>query len=161
MKRILAIDLGTQSIRAGLMTPEGRAVAISQQAHSIDSPQPGWAQQSPVAWWDITISIIRDVLAKSGMSSSEIAGVITCGQMHGPTGIGFDGNITTEFTQLWCDKRCEPQCIEVRSSFNERILQENTGNVPGAGWTGLKVKWIKDNQPDIYDSSFAPFIKTT
>jgi xylulokinase len=153
MKRILAIDLGTQSIRAGLMTPGGRTAAISQQAHSIDSPRPGWAQQNPVAWWDITRGVIKDVLAKSGIRPSEIAGVIACGQMHGPTGIGFDGNITTEFTQLWCDKRCEPQCIEARLSFGEKPLQETTGNVPGAGWTGLKVKWIKDNQPKVYEKT--------
>jgi xylulokinase len=153
MKLILAIDLGTQSIRAGLMTPEGKAAAISQQAHSIESPQPGWAQQNPVAWWDITTGVIKDVLAKSGIRPLEIAGIISCGQMHGPTGIGFDGNITTGFTQLWCDKRCEPQCIEVRSSFSEKILQETTGNVPGAGWTGLKAKWIKDNQPKVYEKT--------
>lgn len=150
MKYILAIDLGTQSIRAGLMTPEGRAAAISQEAHTIDSPFPGWAQQDPAAWWEIAKRLIRDVLGKSAVVPPDIAGVITCGQMHGPTGIGMDEGISTGFTQLWCDKRCEPQCIELRRTLGDKYLREKTGNIPVTGWTGLKVRWIKDNMPDAY-----------
>jgi xylulokinase len=153
MKHILAIDLGTQSIRAGLMTPEGRAAAVSQEAHTIDSPNPGWAQQNPAAWWEIAKKLIREVVSGSVIDPSGIAGVIACGQMHGPTGIGRRGDITTGLTQLWCDKRCEPQCAGLKRASGGEDLQKITGNIPGTGWTGLKVRWIKENMPDAYENT--------
>lgn len=153
MKHILAIDLGTQSIRAGLITPEGRAAAVSQEAHSIDSPSPGWAQQNPAAWWEIAKKLVRKVIGKSAIDPADIAGVIACGQMHGPTGIGRNGDITTGLTQLWCDKRCEPQCAGLKGAVGGEDLQKITGNIPGTGWTGLKVRWIKENMPDAYEST--------
>jgi xylulokinase len=153
MKHILAIDLGTQSIRAGLMTPEGRAAAVSQEAHTIGSPLPGWAQQNPAEWWEIARKLIQEVIGKSGINPADIAVVIACGQMHGPTGISRNGDITTGLTQLWCDKRCETQCIELRRTFGDEHLQQIAGNIPGTGWTGLKVRWIKENMPEAYEKT--------
>lgn len=150
MKYILAIDLGTQSIRAGIVAAEGRIAAISQLSHEVDCPHPGWAQQKAILWWQECVGVIRDVIARSRISPNDIAGIISCGQMEGPTGIDEQGNIATEWTQLWCDKRCEEQCIHIRYENDEKTLSRITGNVPASGWTGFKVLWIKENMPEVY-----------
>jgi sugar (pentulose or hexulose) kinase len=48
----LAIDVGTQSVRAILFDPLGEPIAIGRvPIEPYVSPQPGWAEQDPEAWW--------------------------------------------------------------------------------------------------------------
>lgn len=48
----LAIDVGTQSVRAILFDPSGNLVAMGRvPIEPYVSPQPGWAEQDPEVWW--------------------------------------------------------------------------------------------------------------
>jgi len=48
----LAIDVGTQSVRAILFSPTGEPVAIGRvPIEPYVSPEPGWAEQDPEVWW--------------------------------------------------------------------------------------------------------------
>jgi len=149
-KNLVVLDLGTQSIRAAVVTHEGEILGISQIHQEVDSPRPGWAQQRPDSWWEIACRTIREVLSKTGISVESIAGFCCCGHMHGPVGIGEDGAVTTEWTQIWCDKRCQDQCDAVLAKHKEADLMAVTANPVHSGWVGLKVLWIKENQPDVY-----------
>ncbi len=150
-KHILALDIGTQSTRAAIVAAGGGIVRIAQIRHEVDSPEPGWAQQQPDAWWRETCQAVRDVLQATGVAPESIAAVSTCGQMHGPVGVDQRGETTTPWVQLWCDKRCEPQCSEVRRAHDERLLAARSGNPVNPAWIGLKVRWCKDRQPEAYE----------
>jgi len=150
-KNIVVLDLGTQSIRAAVVNEKGEILGISQIPHEVDSPHPGWAQQRPDAWWKIACRVIGDVLKKTGASKESIAGFCTCGQMHGPVGVDERGNVTTEWTQLWCDKRCQEQCDNLLHKYKEAELAATTANPIHSGWVGLKVLWCKENQPEVYE----------
>ena len=149
-KHILALDVGTQSTRAALVTQDGKIVRIEQIAHEVDSPQPGWAQQRPNAWWDETCQAIGMVLSSTGVAADTIAAVATCGQMHGPVGIDDRGEVTTEWVQLWCDKRCGPQCEQLRREQDETALSARAANPVNPAWIALKVRWYRENQPEAY-----------
>ena len=150
-KNILALDIGTQSVRAAVVDADGQILGIAQTKHEVDSPQPGWAQQRPDAWWDETCRAIRGVLAATGVAPESIAAVSTCGQMHGPVGVDEDGAVTTDWVQLWCDKRCGPQCDAVRANGDQTRLAELSGNPINPAWIGLKVRWYKENRPEAYE----------
>ena len=151
LKHLLAIDVGTQSVRAAILTENFDILAIKQIKQEIDSPQPGWAQQSPTSWWDSVCSTTGHVLKSTGIDPSSLAAVAVCGQMHGPVGIDASGEITTPWVQLWCDKRCQPQCEQVLEAHDETRLQALSANLINPAWTGCKVLWHKDNQPDLYE----------
>ena len=153
MNYFLAIDLGTQSIRAAIVDQNGLVSSVSQIQQDVNSPFPGWAQQKPQVWWDLTKRAILEVIQKSKVNINSIKGVSTCGQMHGPVGVNKDGEITTDWTQIWCDKRCENICELIKKEYNESELATITGNPITTGWAGAKVRWIKENQPEIYDKT--------
>jgi xylulokinase len=150
---ILALDIGTQSTRASILDPEGQILGIAQVTHDVDSPHSGWAQQRPNEWWQETCQAIRDVLAQTAVAPEAIAAIGTCGQMHGPVGVDADGEVTTEWVQLWCDKRCEAQVEAVRAQHNETELAAIAGSSINPAWSGLKIRWHKDNQPEVYNQS--------
>jgi xylulokinase len=150
MKNILALDIGTQSVRAAVVSADGEILGIAQCKHEVSSPHPNWAQQRPDQWWDETCRAAREVLATSGAPAKSIAAVAACGQMHGPVGIDDSGEVTTPWVQLWCDKRCQPQCDRVRREHDEAQLSAVAANPVNPAWTGLKVRWHKDNQPQVY-----------
>lgn len=147
---LLALDVGTQSSRAGIVTQDGSVLAIRQIKHGVDSPQPGWAQQRPESWWEEICEAIRRVFQETGIPPESIAAVASCGQMHGPVGIDEAGQITTEWVQLWCDKRCQPQCEAFRHAHDESRLARTTANLATPAWVALKVRWYKENQPEAY-----------
>jgi len=150
-QNILALDVGTQSTRAALISPDGEILGIAQIKHEVDSPRPGWAQQRPDSWWEEVCQAIRDVLGRTNVAPESIAAVSTCGQMHGMVGIDERGEVTTEWVQLWCDKRCQPQCDQIRRSHDESKLAAVTANPIVPSWTGPKILWYKQNQPAAYD----------
>ena len=67
---ILAIDLGTQSVRAAIVDIKGYIRFISQITQDVHTPHPGWAQQKPEVWWDLMKKVISDVIKKSGENNS-------------------------------------------------------------------------------------------
>jgi len=150
---ILALDIGTQSARASVLTVDGKILGIAQVQYEVDSPQPGWAQQRPDDWWNETCQAIRDVLKETGVGAETIAAVGACGQMHGPVGVDEQGTVTTEWVQLWCDKRCQTQVEAVRSQRDETRLAAIAGSSINPAWIGLKVRWHVDNDPDVYEKA--------
>jgi sugar (pentulose or hexulose) kinase len=154
-KYILAVDVGTQSTRAAIVKVDGEILHISQIKHEVDSPHPGWAQQSPDQWWLESCQAINDVIGKTKIDPKTIAAIASCGQMHGPVGVDEEGNVTTPNVQLWCDKRCQAQCKELRISSNETKLSNISANPINPAWIGLKIKWYKDNEPGNYDKAIS------
>ncbi|MBC8877151.1 MAG: hypothetical protein H8E44_47590 [Planctomycetes bacterium] len=150
---ILALDIGTQSARASVLSVDGEILGIAQVKHEVDSPHPGWAQQRPDDWWTETCHAIREVLNETGVAADTIAAIGTCGQMHGPVGVDERGDVTTEWVQLWCDKRCQTQVEAVREQHDETRLAAIAGSSINPAWIGLKVRWHVDNDPDVYDKA--------
>jgi xylulokinase len=145
----LVIDLGTQSIKVALADQNGEILALSQQSQEVFTPNPGWAQQKPELWWNLTKKAISDIIEQT-TQAKDIKGICTCGQMHGPVGIGENGEITTEWTQIWMDKRCVDICRRIREQNDVSKLTLVTGNPITPGWVGFKVRWIKEHYPQEY-----------
>jgi len=72
----LAIDVGTQSVRAILFDPAGAVVGIGRVP--IDpyvSPEPGWAEQDPEIWWSAIGEACRRLWATPGGLPASVGGV--------------------------------------------------------------------------------------
>lgn len=150
---ILAVDLGTQSVRAAAIDADGKILKLVQIAQETDNPQPGWAQQRPEHWWRLSCEVIRQVLSSSELAGRSVAAVSCCGQMHGPVGIDVHGDLTTPWVQLWCDKRCAPQVDFLRREFGDKLFLAETGNAPNPAWTGIKILWEKEHHAAAYAAS--------
>src|ERR1700753_2093249 len=72
---ILVIDQGTTSTRAIVFGPTLAPVATAQEEFAQIYPHPGWVEHDPELLWTTSLAPARKALAKSGLSTAQLAGI--------------------------------------------------------------------------------------
>lgn len=148
---ILAIDAGTQSIRAAAVDLRGNIQGIVKTPlEPCAAPHPGWAEQQPSYYWDMLCRSCRELFSKSPELKKRIAGVAVTTQRG--TVIDVDANGTPLRPAItWLDER-----------------KAELGNtIPKAAWPVIKLlgykdlvecvvrdceaRWLKQNQPEVWE----------
>ncbi|MFO7658310.1 MAG: FGGY family carbohydrate kinase [Bacteroidales bacterium] len=149
---ILGFDIGSSSVKACLIeAATGKCVASSfqpKQEMEIKAVKPGWAEQDPEMWWKYLKMALLDVLEESGANKSDIKSIGISYQMHGLVLVDKLMHVLRP-SIIWCDSRA----VEIGNNAFEKIgsikCLESLLNSPG-NFTASKLKWVKDNEPEIY-----------
>ncbi len=149
----LGIDVGTEGTKVALFDVYGRAISYSYEDYELICPRPGWAEQNPETWWQAAVRTIKAAVESSKIAPEDIEGIGVCGQMHAPVPIDKNGELLYRSPSLWCDKRNTPQCERLKARLDENRLLSITGNPITPPWTGLKILWMKENLPRIYEKT--------
>ena len=147
---LLAIDVGTGSVRAALITVTGETAAFSAREHDQIVPQFGWSEQRPESWWEGAAASVRAVLGKVDQGPHRVAGVAACGQMHGTVLIDDDGRLVLDRVPLWNDKRTREIVEEFARAHDTRSFLQIVGNPPTVAFAAFKLMWIKRHEPKAY-----------
>ena len=114
---ILGIDLGTNEVKAGLVTLDGRLLALARAGYALDvGRHPGWAEQDPGAWWSAVVSAVR------ALRVTDVAEVVAIGvDGHGPTLVAVDGRgEATRPAITWMDTRSIAEADELAEATGVR-----------------------------------------
>ncbi|HEV7605565.1 MAG TPA: FGGY family carbohydrate kinase, partial [Candidatus Limnocylindrales bacterium] len=85
-RAVLGIDLGTTEVKAGVVSLDGRLLALGRSGYGLDtSGGHGWAEQDPGAWWSAVVGAVRALRAPD---LAEITAIGVDG--HGPTLVAVD-----------------------------------------------------------------------
>ena len=147
---LLAIDVGTGSVRAALLTPAGDTLAFAAEEHEQIVPQFGWSEQRPLDWWHGAVAVIRRVLDSVAGAAARIAGIAACGQMHVTVLIDADGQPTLDAVPLWNDKRNRAELDVFSREQPWRDLLPLAGNPPSVAWWGFKLQWLQAHRSAAY-----------
>ncbi len=148
---IISHDVGTSSNKAVIVGLDGKIEAYCTEAYSISYPKINWAEQNPEDYWDAVCKSTRRVLKKTGISPSDIAGVVFTTQTIGIIPMGKDKkNIYPAI--IWMDGRASKQADEIMNKFGGKRLFSTIAGTALSGKDGLsKLLWIKQNKPNIYE----------
>src|ERR1700752_1640055 len=85
---LMGIDIGTSSIKVSVVDAASQKNIVSvtfpdDTEREIKSPQAGWAEQSPLQWWNDTKAAIKKAHSKNLYNPSEIIAIGISYQMHG------------------------------------------------------------------------------
>ena len=147
---LLAIDVGTGSVRAALLTAAGETVAFAAQEHEQIVPRYGWSEQRPADWWAGAVAVIRRVLDGLPDASARIAAIGACGQMHATVLVDADGRPALDAVPLWNDKRNRDTLDRFTREAPWETLLPVAGNPPSVAWWGFKLQWLKAHRPAEY-----------
>lgn len=149
MGYLLGIDLGTSSVRAILVKPEGAILGVAGKEYPISSPWPDWDEQDPVVWWQATCEVVRRVLDKAAVRPEDIRAVGLSGQMHGLVLLDRTGSPVRPAI-IWPDKRSHKECQQIGECIDPDRLYEITGIPVATGFFGVSLLWVKEHEPDSY-----------
>ena len=145
MRFLLALDQGTTSSRTILFDEQLNEISKSQKEFTQIFPQPGWVEHDPQEIWESQLFTISDVIQKSGIDVKEIISIGITNQRE--TVVVWD-KITGKAIYnaiVWQDRRTAEICEELKQKNLEIYINENTGLVIDAYFSGTKIKWILEN----------------
>ncbi len=149
---LLGIDLGTSSIKVSVVdAATGMAVASVQypdKERDITSLQPGYAEQSPLQWWNDIAHAIMKANATKKYDPKDIAAIGIAYQMHGLVCIDKNKQVLRD-SIIWCDSRAVEIGNKAFSSIGEEKCLSHLLNSPG-NFTASKLAWVKENEPELY-----------
>ena len=112
---LLAIDVGTSALKAVVYDRGGQALAVASQRYGYATPQPGWAEADPHAWWDAFDAAVTE-LGQQGDGLGQVQVVAVTGQMHTAVLLDAEGEALAP-TILWLDRRAVAETSELQARF--------------------------------------------
>lgn len=137
---ILAIDVGTSALKAVLYAAGGSVLTVATRRYDYQTPQPGWAEADPAAWWTALVETLADSRA-AGFDLQRVRGLGLTGQMHTAVLLDEAGQPLPP-TILWLDRRAVDETAELRQTLNLPPSQLNST------YTLPKLLWLARHQPE-------------
>ncbi|MBC8048358.1 MAG: glycerol kinase GlpK, partial [Fimbriimonadaceae bacterium] len=123
-------------------------VSKSQKEFTQIFPQPGWVEHNAEEIWETQLFTIQDAIHQAKIDVKNIAAIGITNQRET---IVVWNKITGKPIYnaiVWQDRRTADICEELKSKGLENYIQQNTGLVIDAYFSGTKMKWILENIPE-------------
>ena len=137
--RLLALDLGTTSVRALVVAPDGVVLGRAREALEIDFPRPGWVEQDPEAMWARAVTVMRAALAAANTHAEELAGLGLVSQRG--TSLAWDARDGRPLAPAigWQDRRTDARVAELNRQ----------GVAINALASATKLQWLVEECPAV------------
>jgi xylulokinase len=150
---LIGYDLGSSSIKASLLNADTGTVVASatypKQEMKMISKKRGWAEQDPEIWWSNIKNATTEMMAATGIKKEDIKAIGISYQMHGLVLVDKDKK-SLRPSIIWCDSRAVEIGRKAFHDIGDDYCLSNLLNSPG-NFTASKLKWVKDNEPELYE----------
>ena len=148
-KYILAIDAGTTSSRSILFDKNANPIEIAQYEFNQFFPNEGWVEHDPLEIWNTQLKAIRDVINNSKIDPNNIDSVGITNQRETTVIWNKKTGKPVYNAIVWQDRRTASFCDDLIKNNKTELIQNKTGLVIDAYFSGTKIKWILDSDPKI------------
>lgn len=131
------VDSSTQSCKVVIVDPSSGEVLRTGSA-----PHPAGTEVNPEYWW----SALRQAIGDAG-GFADVAAVSISGQQHGLIALDRGGEVIRD-ALLWNDLRSDRAARTLIAEVGADEFVDRTGVVPVASFTGAKLRWLRDHEPD-------------
>jgi len=146
MGLLLGLDFGTGGVRVGLFDlASRRIVATTEETYESRHPRPGWAEQSPLDWWEALGRASRRTLQLAG--DVEVDGVCVATTASTVVAARADGTPLRD-ALLWMDCRAGHEAE--RTARSSHPVMAHSGGGDAAEWLVPKAMWLAAREPDTW-----------
>lgn len=150
---LLAIDNGTQSVRALLFDKAGNLLAKGkQEIEPYFSEHPGWAEQEPKVYWDALVDACTQLwedMDQQGIARSSIAGVSATTQRGTMVNVDKSGEpLRPAIT--WLDQRNSEPLGHLPKVYELLFRVAGARDLVERYQQRAQYLWIASQQPDIW-----------
>ena len=145
---VLALDLGTSSLKCGVYSLDGEARAEARGAMRYFTPS-GLSdiavEFDPEEVWSLACRLVRECLEKAGLSGNDVRGVCTTSQRGGF--VLLDGEGREVYSGPNRDVRAFFEGMEIDGRVGEEVYRL-TGHTPSFLFAPARLAWLRANDPD-------------
>ena len=151
---VLALDLGTSSVRAVVYDSAGAMLGSSlcDLPYKVRTRDAGEVSSDPRALVRLVANAIDGALAAAHKHHVSLLAVATSCYWHSLLGIDAHGRPTTELL-TWADTRSAPQTRHLRDTENEHDYHGRTGCFFHASYWPAKLRWLHATRPGVFDQT--------
>jgi glycerol kinase len=148
LRYILSLDQGTTSSRALLFDEHGAVRSVAQREFTQFFPQPGWVEHDPEEIAASQIAVALEALAKVKAQPSDVAAIGITNQRE--TTMVWDRATGKAICNaiVWQDRRTASFCQQLKEQGHENLIQQRTGLLIDAYFSGSKISWILEHVPN-------------
>ena len=142
---VLSLDEGTTSARAALYNEAGERIAMHSVPFDSFFPNAGWVEQDALAIWKAQLEAARLTISQANVAPQSIAACGITNQRE--TTVVWDRHTGQPVAPaiVWQCRRTAAFCAELATSRHSRLIEEKTGLVIDAYFSGSKIRWILEN----------------
>jgi gluconokinase len=146
---ILALDIGSSSLRAALFDRLGRAVQgiEAREPYQASYTADGGAEVDADALLALLFQCIDAALIQAGALASAIAGVAGCSFVNNILGLDAASRPATPIT-TYADTRSAAMVPGLRADFDEAETHQRTGCLFHPSYLPARLRWIAEARPD-------------
>lgn len=148
---VIAHDVGTSSVKSALIASDGSILGSCTHEYPFYHPQPGWAEQEPMDYWNAIVSNTKSLLSKN--TKDKILGIVFTTQAMGIIPVDKKGHVLRRNIS-WVDGRAEEQARWMMSLFGGRAAFKSFLGIEITGKDVIpKLRWLKHKEPHIYKNT--------
>ncbi len=149
MPYAIGCDVGSQSLKAVVLTPSGEILATAGSPYQMIHKHSGWADQEPAGYIRALSSAVREVIATAGIDAGEVTVLGLASQVDGVVPIDKDLQPLRDAI-IWLDRRAVAEAELLRQTVGAEAAFARTGLNIDATHTGPKIMWLQRNEPELF-----------
>nr|BBH93685.1 gluconate kinase [Thermogemmatispora argillosa] len=151
---VLAIDVGTSSVRAMLIDARGEAVpgTLTQHRYQLSTSAEGEASIDGDRLVELVARTIDGVLEAAGAIAHTITAVATDTFWHSLIAVDAQGQALLPLI-TWEDTRAHAAARELRAALDERAIHRRTGAPLQNSYWPARLRWLAQVQPALLKQS--------
>lgn len=156
MRYNIGYDIGSSSVKVAIVDAiTGKQLSTIHEPSDemeIISEQRDWAEQDPELWWDCVCKGTKRIIHETKIDVSKVVSIGISYQMHGLVVVDKNGSLLRNAI-IWCDSRAVDIGNKAFRDLGETYCATTLLNSPG-NFTASKLKWVLDNEPEIYEKIY-------
>lgn len=148
---LLGLDIGTSICKGVAYSLDGEILAAGSCEYPTLHPQPGWAELDSHQVWSCIKEVIAEIAANTSHDPVTAVSMSTMGEAMTP--VSRDRKILGN-SILFMDTRGAEYAEQLEEHMGQERFYKINPNILGPQYSLPKLKWIKKNQPELYQRTY-------
>jgi glycerol kinase len=153
MPFVLAIDQGTTGSTALAISRQGDVIGRAYSEFTQHYPRPGWVEHDAEEIWRVSRQVMAEALAEAlenaGPADEGLCAIGITNQRETTVVWDRETGRPVHKAVVWQSRQSAAICQQMREDGHEALFRERTGLVMDAYFSGTKIRWILDQDPEL------------
>ena len=146
---LIGVDQGTTNTKAVLVDEHGKILALATRPIPVETPEPGWAEQSPMVMFGNVTACVGELLDRQSISARQVAGLGISNQTETLVLWDSETGRPVHPAIIWQCRRSHAETAELDAPETVGFVRRRCGLDLDPTFTATKLRWVLRHRPEI------------